>query len=60
MAGCTDFVEEETLLQHRAHQLGQHIGISVAMDCMPKGCPELTGNGLPRETSQISPVCQSP
>eukprot|EP00957_Ditylum_brightwellii_P121619 9274627-Ditylum_brightwellii.AAC.1 len=26
MAGCNDFVEEETLLQQRAHQLGENLG----------------------------------
>eukprot|EP00957_Ditylum_brightwellii_P038211 2888412-Ditylum_brightwellii.AAC.1 len=28
MAGCTDFVEEETLLQQRARQLGEHLWVS--------------------------------
>eukprot|EP00957_Ditylum_brightwellii_P175450 13356884-Ditylum_brightwellii.AAC.1 len=46
MAGCTDFVEEETLLQQRARQLGENLGVSVAVDCTPKGHSELAGEGI--------------
>eukprot|EP00957_Ditylum_brightwellii_P061837 4692950-Ditylum_brightwellii.AAC.1 len=37
MAGCTDFVEEETLLLQRACQLGENLVVSVVVDCTPKG-----------------------
>eukprot|EP00957_Ditylum_brightwellii_P164368 12513344-Ditylum_brightwellii.AAC.1 len=46
MAGCTDFVKEETLLKQRAHQLVENLEVSVVVDCMPKGHPELAGEGI--------------
>eukprot|EP00957_Ditylum_brightwellii_P000168 13314-Ditylum_brightwellii.AAC.1 len=46
MAGCTDFAKEETLLQQRAHQLSENLGVSVVMDCTLKGHPELAGEGI--------------
>eukprot|EP00957_Ditylum_brightwellii_P094713 7212731-Ditylum_brightwellii.AAC.1 len=46
MAGYTDFVEEKTLLQQRAHQFGEDLGVSVAVDCTPKGHPNLAGEGI--------------
>jgi hypothetical protein len=46
MGKCTDFVEEETLLQQRARQLGGNLGISIHVDRTPKGHPELAGEGI--------------
>ena len=46
MAGCTDFVEEETLLQQKARQVGENLGVSVVVDRTPKGHPELAGEGI--------------
>eukprot|EP00957_Ditylum_brightwellii_P177651 13531473-Ditylum_brightwellii.AAC.1 len=46
MAGCADFVEEETLLQQRARQLRENLGVSVVMDCTPKGHSGLAGEGI--------------
>eukprot|EP00957_Ditylum_brightwellii_P115451 8805798-Ditylum_brightwellii.AAC.1 len=46
MAGCTDFIKEETLLQQRAHQLGENLGVSVVVDHTPKGHPELAGEDI--------------
>jgi hypothetical protein len=40
MAKCTDFIEEEPLLQSMGHQIG------VTIDRMSKCYPELTGEGI--------------
>eukprot|EP00957_Ditylum_brightwellii_P115703 8825766-Ditylum_brightwellii.AAC.1 len=46
MAGCTDFVEETTLLQHTTTRMGKNLRISVVVDRTPKGHPELAGKGI--------------
>jgi hypothetical protein len=40
MVSCTDFIEEESLLQSMGHQMG------ATIDRMPKCHPELAGEGI--------------
>ena len=46
ISSLTDFVEEETMLQHMTGKLAAGIGINVIIDRTPKCHPELAGEGI--------------
>ena len=41
-----DFVEEKTLLQTNAEEIGKRYGMKVIVDRTPKSFPELAGEGI--------------
>ena len=43
IGACTDFFEENTLLQLRGQEIGKFIGFSVIMERTPKYHPEVSG-----------------
>eukprot|EP00957_Ditylum_brightwellii_P077238 5869373-Ditylum_brightwellii.AAC.1 len=46
MTGYINSVKEDTLLQQRACQLGEHLGVSVVVDRTHKRHPERAGEAI--------------
>eukprot|EP00978_Attheya_sp_CCMP212_P029737 scaffold106729_cov29-Attheya_sp.AAC.1 len=46
VSGCTDFVEEKTLLQHMGEEIGNDRRIKITIDRTPKCHPEVAGEGI--------------
>eukprot|EP00957_Ditylum_brightwellii_P120040 9160373-Ditylum_brightwellii.AAC.1 len=46
ISGLTDFVEENSLLQHMGEAAGRNLGVSITIERSPKGHPEVAGEGV--------------
>eukprot|EP00978_Attheya_sp_CCMP212_P017975 scaffold48631_cov57-Attheya_sp.AAC.3 len=46
LSGCTDFIEEKTLLQHMREEIGNDRRIKITIDRTPKCHPEVAGEGI--------------
>jgi hypothetical protein len=51
MVSCTNFIEEESLLQSMGHQMG------ATIDRMPKCHPELAGEGIEYSWASLKNDC---